>query len=111
MVRIKAKCDDNCDCQTRIIAKYTTSRDNPVWDLTPYQGAGIGMPNTYWRLVERDYLLEYNRGKIDESGTLVGLPNEFRSTYIYEGFMELQQGCSNPCCTPSVGCEDDVSWP
>ena len=63
MVRIKARCDDNCDCQTRIIAKYTTSRDNPVWDLTPYQGAGIGMPNTYWRLVERDYLLEYNRGK------------------------------------------------
>ena len=50
MIRIKARCDDNCDCQTRIIAKYTTSRDNPVWDLTPYQGAGIGMPNTYWRL-------------------------------------------------------------
>ena len=94
MVRIKARCDDNCDCQTRIIAKYTTSRDNPVWDLTPYQGAGIGMPNTYWRLVERDYLLEY-----------------IRSTYTYEGFMELQQGCSNPCCTPSVGCEDDLSWP
>ena len=79
MVRIKARCDDNCDCQTRIIAKYTTSRDNP--------------------------------GRIDESGTLVGLPNEFRSTYTYEGFMELQQGCSNPCCTPSVGCEDDLSWP
>ena len=78
--------------------------------LTPYQGAGIGMSNTYWRLVERDYLLEYNRGRIDESGTLVGLPNEFRSTYTYEGFMELQQGCSNPCCTPSVGCEDDLSW-
>ena len=74
MMRLKQNCSDTCDCQTTVIARYTTNRDNPIWDLTPYKGAGVGKPNTYWRLWERSGELEYNRGEIDANGTLVGLP-------------------------------------
>lgn len=112
MIRIKAKCDDDCEeCTPKIIASYTTNIDNPVWDLTPYQGSGIGEPNRYWRLFERSGGVVYDAGEIDENGTLVGLPDEFRSGYYYDGYMELQQGCSNYCCTDLSFCWDDVLWP
>ncbi len=110
MMRLKQNCSDTCDCQTTVIARYTTNRDNPIWDLTPYQGAGVGKPNTYWRLWERSGELEYNRGEIDANGTLVGLPSQFVSEYYYDGFMELQQGCPNPCCAV-YSCWDEISWP
>ena len=49
MMRLKQNCSDSCDCQTAVIATYTTNHDNPIWDLTPYRGAGVGKPNAYWR--------------------------------------------------------------
>ena len=110
MMRLKQNCSDSCDYQTTVIARYTTNRDNPIWDLTPYQRAGVGKPNTFWRLWERSGELEYNRGEIDANGTLVGLPSQFVSEYYYDGFMELQQGCPNPCCTV-YSCWDEISWP
>ena len=67
MMRLKQNCSDTCDCQTTVIARYTTNRDNPIWDLTPYKGAGVGKPNTYWRLWERSGDVEYNRGDLDEN--------------------------------------------
>ncbi len=54
------------------------------WDLTPYQGTGIGNPSTYWRIVQTgmDRLVGmegyvypwYGAGYIGGGGTLVGLP-------------------------------------
>lgn len=110
MIRLKSKCKECDSCEPKIIASFTTNRDNPIWDLTPYQGAGIGDPNATWRLWERSYNLEYQRGNIDEDGTLVGLPNQFVSTYSYDGYMELQQGCPNWCCDENDWC-DEVQWP
>lgn len=66
-------------------------RRQPTWDLTPYQGNGIGRPNALWRLYELSGGVEYNRGRIDENGKLEGLPNQFKSNYTYDGYMELQQ--------------------
>ena len=31
MMRLKQNCSDSCDCQTAVIATYTTNHDNPVW--------------------------------------------------------------------------------
>ena len=115
MVRIKANCNDDCgNCEKKIIATAITNSVNPIWDLTPYQGAGIGDPHTCWRVWERSGDIEYHRGKIDENGTLVGLPDKFESEYFYDGYMELQQGCSQPCCVEyewGSNCLDNVSWP
>jgi len=109
MIRIKSNCKDGCDCSTTVIARYTTNRDNPTWDLTPYQGAGVGKPNTFWRVYETSGGVEYHRGNIDENGTLTGLPSSFTSSYYYDGYMQLQQGCPNQCCTEEW-C-DEIQWP
>lgn len=108
MIVIKQNCCP-CSCMPRVIASFTTNRDNPVWNLTQYQGAGVGTPCGYWRVYETSGSVEYNRGKIDKDGTLVGLPNEFRSSYYYDGYMELQQGC----CDNNEACCDEwyVNWP
>ena len=113
MIRIKSNCGEICeDCQKRVIATHTTNREtNPTWDLTPYQGAGVGDPKASWRIFETSGGVEYGRGDIDETGVLVGLPDEFTSRYYYDGYMELQQGCRNPCCTEEMGCWDNISWP
>ena len=99
MIRLKSKCSDDCSqCEPSVIASYTTNGNNPTWDLTPYQGDGVGRPNTLWRLYELSGGVEYNRGRIDENGKLEGLPNQFKSNYTYDGYMELQQGCPDVCC-------------
>ena len=110
MIRLKTNCNDSCDCETAILATAITNADNPIWDLTPYQGAGMGKPNASWRVWERSGNVEYYRGTIAEDGTLTGLPSQFESSYYYDGYMELQQGCLNPCCTEDYWC-DDVAWP
>ncbi len=111
MLIMKTSCDMNCNCTPRVIATYTTNRNNPIWDLTPYQGNGIGQPHAKWRLFERGYENDsYDSGDIDANGKLVGLPSQFESSYYYDGFMELQQGCPVMCCTDSY-CYDDAMWP
>ena len=111
MIRIKAKCNDDCtECTPRIIASFTTNPDTPVWDLTPYQGDGVGTPNRKWRLFERGAGLEYESGEIDANGQLVGLPDEFVSHYSYDGYMELQEGCIDHCCSELYNCTPDY-WP
>ena len=116
MVRIKKKCDDECiECNKKVIASTITNADNPIWDLRPYQGVGVGEANTHWRVWERSGEVEYYRGEIDETGTLVGLPDQFESTFDYDGYVELQQGCPNICCDEDdwefVPCWDEISWP
>lgn len=116
MIRIKASCSDDCtECPKKIITTAITNSANPIWDLRPYQGVGIGDPNTYWRVWERSGDVEYHRGEIDENGTLVGLPDQFETNYNYDGYMELQQGCPNICCGEDdweyVPCWDEISWP
>ena len=93
-------------CQPCVIASFVThgkdGRD--TWNLTPYQGEGIGFPGAVWRIrdVGESHHHDpsasctgtvYESGEIDETGTLVGLPKKFVSKYDYEGYMELQQGC------------------
>ena len=74
MIRLKSKCSDDCSqCEPSVIASYTTNGDNPMWDLTPYQGDGVGKPNALWRLYELSGGVEYNRGRINENGKLEGL--------------------------------------
>ena len=102
MIRLKSKCSDDCSqCEPSVIASYTTNGDNPTWDLTPYQGDGIGKPNALWRL--------YERGRIDENCKLEGLPSQFKSNYTYDGYMELQQGCPDVCCD-NLWC-GNIKWP
>ncbi len=111
MLIMKTNCDSTCDCQPRIIATAVTNRNNPTWDLTPYQGNGIGTPFAKWRLFERSYENDsYESGDIDKNGKLVGLPSKFESSYYYDGYMELQQGCPNMCCTEEY-CYDTPLWP
>lgn len=93
------------DCEPELLGSFVTNNDNPIWDLSEFLGSGVGPPGGYWRLIEIDYCVIYERGCIDGSGELVGLPNEFRSNYYYNGYMELQIGCIS---------EDDpyyIDWP
>ena len=45
----------------------------------------------------------YHQGEIDGRGRLAGLPEEFESSYGYDGYMEIQQGC--------VRKDGSVEWP
>ena len=90
-------CADCCPCKPYILArKITNSSNDPVFDLTPYQGKGIATKNnTVWRLLERGAGLNYGNGKISSEGELLNLPNSFRTNYSYDGYMELQLGCTD----------------
>ena len=103
-------------CRPRVIASTITNRSDgrETWDLRPYQGDGMGVPGARWRI--RDVgeshhnnpanscsgTIYYN-GTIDANGRLTGLPNQFVSSYNYNGYMELQQGCVQP--------DGSVKWP
>ncbi|MCL2120167.1 MAG: hypothetical protein FWH27_17265 [Planctomycetaceae bacterium] len=90
------RCPNCCPCKPYILAHAITNSQNPVWDLTPYQGKGIAtMNNTVWRLKERGAGLIYGNGNVSRDGELLGLPNSFRTSYSYDGFMELQLGCTD----------------
>ena len=96
-------CGDD-ECKPYVLARKTTNSQNPVWDLTPYQGPGIAKRNTtHWRIIELNYRLQYGFGTVNLERELVGLPDQFRTSYSYNGYMELQ-----------IGCEDEngnIEWP
>ena len=102
-----------CDCEPKVLGSKvlngsSENEDEKCWDLTPYQGNEVGTPGFYWRLIEvgdpRDCGgSQYGSGNIDECGKLVGLQDEYCSTYSYDGYMELQQGCPDE--------EGNIKWP
>lgn len=108
MITIRSDCCP-CNCAPKVIASFTTNRDQPVWNLTPYQGVGMGTPCGHWRVFETSGRITYFQGEIDQEGRLVGLPNEFRSNYYYDGYMQLQEGCANEYYACSY--DWDIQWP
>ncbi len=106
-----------CDCEPRVLASHTVNgedEDRKCWDLKPYQGNEVGTPNFYWRLIEvgedgNCSGVLYNSGNIDECGKLVGLPDEFCSSYSYDGYMEIQQGCPDEEGRTVWPCPEDSS--
>lgn len=92
-----------CDCHPRVIGskKLNGSKDDKeekCWDLKPYKKPDTGTPFARWRLIEVGEDGEcdgshYGSGEIDECGRLVGLEDEFCSSFSYDGYMELQEGC------------------
>jgi hypothetical protein len=95
------RCPDCC-CKPKILATYTTLNYG-TWDLTPYQGDGIGPPGSAWRLWESSYGLTYGSGNVDQNGRLVGLPDSFKSTYSYAGYMRIEIGCYQE--------DGSIKWP
>ena len=86
-------------CKPKVLATYTVPENIAAnigtWDLTPYQGDGIGPPGGYWRLTNNymSYVPE-RKGCIDQNGKLVGLPNSISSTaYKYTWVFVLEVGC------------------
>lgn len=108
---LKANCC-SCDCEPMVIARYNIHGAYPErssWDLTPYQGEGIGAYCGKWQIMEVSYGLIYASGEIDEKGRLVGLPDQVSSNYQYTGYLELQQAC----CPNHKACCDawEIEWP
>ena len=97
-------------CQPRVIASYVTngsSEETRTWRLADWQGDYVGFPGGKWRLRDVGEAHHddssagcsgtiYHNGDIDGNGRLVGLPNKFESSFSYNGYMELQQGCVTP---------------
>lgn len=95
-----AECPECCcpPCEPFVLASFTTNAQNPVWDLTPYQGPDQAPYCAYWRIIEVGYCYPYGypwygAGCVDRDGRLVGLPDQFVSHYSYDGYLELQIGC------------------
>lgn len=89
-----------CECEPYIIVEWTSNGRDPqpqgtvkCFDLTPYKVDGIGIPGAKWRLIETGACLHYGSGDVDENGKLVGLRDQFCSSYGYNGYMKLQIGC------------------
>ena len=75
-----------------------TTALNAILGLTPFQGDHKAPPHSYWRLIEMGSCYPggypwYGAGCVNGQGRLVGLPNQFRSGYPYNGYMQLQIGC------------------
>ena len=97
-------------CRPRVIARCVTngsSEATKTWWLTAWQGDYVGFPGGRWRIRDVGEAHHnnssagcsgtiYNNGTIDSKGRLVGLPEKFVSSYSYNGYMELQQGCVMP---------------
>ena len=90
------ECVTCCGCEPKVLATFITNYDNPVWNLRPYQGPRKARYRSHWRIIEVGACLVYHKGCVDKEGRLVGLPDEFRSNYYYDGYMELQIGCYDP---------------
>ena len=104
-------------CRPRVIARCVTngsSEATKTWWLTAWQGDYVGFPGGRWRIRDVGEAHHnnssagcsgtiYNNGTIDSKGRLVGLPEKFVSSYSYNGYMELQQGCVMP--------DGSVRWP
>lgn len=102
-------CSTCCGCDPVVLGSFTTNSSNPVWDLTPYQGPHKAPPHSYWRLIEMGSCYPssypwYGAGCVDGHGQLVNLPNQFRSGYSYNGYMQLQIGCLSPD-------GNQINWP
>ena len=94
-----------CGCKPKVLGSYITNAEtSPTWDLTPYQGLHQAPSNSYWRIIETGACLVYHTGCVDKRGQLVNLPDEFRTNYSYNGYMELQIGCYDPK-------DDLIHWP
>jgi hypothetical protein len=98
------ECNPCCICcKPETVAERTMEvyGDASTWDLTPYQGNGIGAlecPDQYWRLINNymSYVPE-RKGCVDSNGKLTGLPSSISSTsYKYTWVFKLQIGCLNP---------------
>lgn len=88
-----------CPCTPLVVASYVTNGAVPekrCWDLRPYQNYRFSLGCHPWRLIETVHCMVHASGSIAGDGKLSNLPAEFCSTYLYEGFMELQVGCLNP---------------
>ena len=103
--------DCPCECEPKVLASAVVNGEDEgrsTWDLTPYQKPKMGTPGYKWRLKEVGDPrtcsgTEYIVGDIDECGTLVGLPNKFTSSFSYDGYMEIQQGCPDE--------DGEIVWP
>ena len=83
-----------CCCKAEVIASVTFNGTG-TWDLTPYQGDGIGTGARYWRL-RNNYMgyVPMQQGCINENGRLVGLPDSISSdSYKYTWTFVLETGC------------------
>jgi len=103
-------------CKPQVLASTITNRaeGKTTWNLKPYQREKMGLPGHRWRIRDvgeshhRDPKAycsgsQYYNGTIDEKGRLTGLPDQFVSSYYYNGYMELQMGC--------VRDDGSVEWP
>lgn len=88
-----------CECEPRVIVsfKVNSERGPKCFNLRPYQGKGVGTPGYRWRLTEIDESgcgnYGYSSGQINDEGVLVGLQPMFCSSFGYDGYMSLQEGC------------------
>ena len=102
-----------CCCEPVRLASFTTNSATPRWDLTPYQGPNQATAGTFWRIIEVGFCYPYGypwyaAGCVDADGRLVGLPNQFVSSYTYNGYLELQIGCENPGSSTQ---STTIEWP
>ncbi|MGL6196612.1 MAG: hypothetical protein ACRC2T_17505 [Thermoguttaceae bacterium] len=99
----KSECVVCCPCKPKVLGTFVTNSTTPVWDLREYQGDEMAPPGAYWRLRETGAGLFYGNGRVDANGKLAGLPDEFRSNYSYNGYMQLEIGCEDE--------EGTIKWP
>lgn len=112
-----------CTDYNKTLYRFVTNRSKPMVDLTAFQGPGMACPGARWRIRDMgderrpgyDYDVHsdwgkghcgpeddqnpygcgsiYETGYVDETGTLVGLPDKFRHALCYNGYMALQVMC------------------
>lgn len=104
------------ECKPQIIGQFVTNSRDPLracWDLSEFLGPGIyDCIPAFWRLIERGACFPrqypwYGAGCVGRDGELIGLPPEFCTNQVYDGYMELQIGC--PSYDPSP--PDSIQWP
>lgn len=99
-------CCDPCENASpkpyKVIHSWTANRSYPPQDLRPYKKKGECFK--HWKIAEGDLRWTsdgcyegssgsgYESGSI-ENGELIGLPDEWRSGYSYNGYMKLAVFC------------------
>jgi hypothetical protein len=82
--------------KTKVIAtKITHAGVDPEWDLTPYQGNGIGIIDGIvgyqWAITGRGMAYGVqNSGEINDDGQLVDLPGTYTADLWYDGSVSLE---------------------